>query len=111
MQRISPKPSGGNPYSCILVLVEAPGFTLLAQYQMITIERFDLQSDIVERLETEVILHDGSVRSRFPDGVALYEQTVALVLEIAEDLSLGKVRERDVTKQGHAARETQVVRV
>lgn len=95
----------------VLVLLEAPGLAVFGQHQLVFVECRHLHADIVEGLEAEVLLYDGGVGCRFPDGVALDEQTVALVLEIAEDLSLGKVRERDVTKQGHAARETQVVRV
>lgn len=94
-----------------LVFLEGPGLTVFGQHQLVFVECRHLHADIVEGLEAEVVFYDSGVRCRFPDGVALDEQTVALVLEIAEDLSLGKVRERDVTKQGHAARETQVVRV
>ena len=94
-----------------LVLLEAPGLAVFGQHQLVFVERSNFHANIVEGPEAEVVLHDGGVGCCFPDGVALDEQAVALVLEVAVDLSLGKVRERDVTKQRHAARETQVVRV
>ena len=74
-----------------LVFLEVPGLTVFGQHQLVFVERCHLHADIVEGLEAEVVLNDDSIRCCFPDGVALDEQTVALVLEVAVDLSLGKV--------------------
>lgn len=92
-----------------LILLEVPGLIVFGQHQLVFVERSNFHANIVEGPEAEVVLHDGSIRCCFPDGVALDEQTVTLVLEVAVNLSLGKVRERDVSKQCHAARETQIV--
>ena len=84
---------------------------LLAQYKSVVIKCFYLHADIVERLEAKVVFNDHCVSRQTFDRVALYQQTVALVLEIAVDLSFGQIGKRDITEQSHVARETQVVRV
>ena len=94
-----------------LILFETPGLALFAQYQTFVVKHFDLHADIVEGLETEVVLDDGSIRWQTFDRVALDQQTVALVLEIAVDLSFGQISKRDIPEQCHGTRETQIVRV
>ena len=96
---------------CCLILLKAPGVALLAQYKTVVIKCFNLHADVVERLETKVVLDDGCICRQSFDRVALDQQTVALMLEIAVDLSFGQIGKRDITEQCYVARETQVVRV
>ena len=76
---------------------------LLAQYKLVVIKCFYLHADIVERLETKVVFNDRCVSRQTFDGVALDQQTVALVLEIAVDLSFGQIGKRDITEQCYVA--------
>jgi len=70
-----------------LVFIEVPLLPVLAQYHDIPIERLYLHPDIVEGLETEVLLDGYRIRKYPIDGIALDEETVTLVLEIAIDLT------------------------
>jgi len=89
IKRISPKPSGGNPYFWIisfllrlLILLEGPGISVLGEYDLIAVERHYLEADVVEGLEAEVVFHDEGVTSLALGGVTLYEKAVAFVLEV-----------------------------
>lgn len=76
-----------------LVLVEVPLLVSLLQHHDITVKHFYLHTDVVERLEAEGFLYCSSIRFQSFDGVALYEKTVTLVLEVAIDICLGNTSE------------------
>ncbi len=57
-----------------------------AQLQTVGTQFFYLQTDIIERPETEGVLHQCRILWNAIDRIALYEQTVARVLEIAVQL-------------------------
>jgi hypothetical protein len=62
---------------------------------MVGIEVFNSKTDIVERLESEGDLHNGSIQRQGFDGVALDEKAVANVLEITNHFCLfGAPQER-----------------
>ena len=67
----------------LLVLLEAPEAAVATEHEFIAAEVFNLESYVVERLETIGVFYGGGVSRRGGDGVALYEETIALVLEIA----------------------------
>jgi len=70
-----------------LVLIEAPEAAVATEHEFIAVEVFNLESYVVERLETIGVFYGGGVSRRGGDGVALYEQTVANVLEVCVDLA------------------------
>jgi hypothetical protein len=66
-----------------LVFIEVPLLPVLAQYHDVSIERLYLHPDIVEGLETERLLHHDGVGFQFFCRIALDEETVTLMLEVA----------------------------
>jgi hypothetical protein len=70
----------------VLVLVETPGLAVLADYQLVGSERFDLYTDVIEGLEGIRILNKDSVGYISLDGVALNEKTVSYMLEVSKYL-------------------------
>ena len=66
-----------------LVLVEAPGLAVLADYQFVGGERLYLDAYVAEGLETKRLFDNGCIEGSAFDGITLDEKTVALTLEIA----------------------------
>ena len=79
----------------LLILVEGPGLVVFAQQQTVGTERFYLQSDVVERSETKAVLHQCRVFWNALDGVTLYEETVAHMLEVTIQFILVEVLDPD----------------
>ena len=79
----------------LLVFVEGPGLMVLAQQQTVGTERFYLESDVVEGPEAKAVLYQCGIFRNALDGVALYEETVAHMLEIAIQLILVEVFDPD----------------
>ena len=75
---------------------------VLAEYEVVVVELFYLQADIGERTHAEVAFYGDGVDGFSVDGRTLDEQTVALMLEIAENLSTIGL------KPGNTTRETKV---
>ena len=64
---------------------------VFAQQQMVGTERFYLESDIVERPESKAVLHQRRVFRNTINGVTLYEEAVAYMLEVAIQFILVEV--------------------
>ena len=75
----------------LLVLIEAPGVVVLTQLQTVGTECFNLQPDVVERPETKAVLHQRRVFWNVLDGVTLYEEAVAHMLEVTIQFILVEV--------------------
>lgn len=61
---------------------------VFADRQMFIVEDFYFQADIVEGLETKGVFYDSGICWSAVNGTALYEKTIANVLEVSEYLSL-----------------------
>ena len=70
-----------------LILVEAPDLCLLTKYQIVGIKSVYLQTDVIERLKTEIVFYVDGVCFVTINRSALDKQTIARMLEIAKDLS------------------------
>lgn len=86
------------------ILVKSPRLTIFAQHQPVTVHSVNPDADIGKGPEAKGLLHYSSVTSITMNGVALDEKTVALMLEVAKHLSLGRApqqrqrtREADIT--------------
>ena len=64
---------------------------VLTQLQTVGTQRFYLEPDVIERSEAKALFHQGRVFRNALDGIALYEETVAHVLEIAIQFILFEV--------------------
>ena len=76
------------------IFVEVPCHTLLAQHQHVVVKPVYPDADIAKGPEAKGLLHNRCIDRTAIDGVALNEETVALMLEVAKHLSLGRANPR-----------------
>ena len=96
----------GTSQAGALVFTEAPRPVVLGQHQTVVVQCGNADADIVEGTEAERLFNNHGVRLLSFFRIVLHEEAVALVLEVAVDLTFS-----DVLQLRDGTRETDVVRV